>query len=133
MDQGGGSGRDAGDDKRIELAEWHKGYQTISDYGFVALQGIDSKKKATEVFNTQIDDNGGGIVLLDEWCEFIKGAEVKAKTHVGKLLSADESGGVGKNYKLAGKAKVLGKGAKGKSRATAPHRTGSGNPKGTTF
>jgi hypothetical protein len=112
---GGGGGRDAGDDKRIELKEWVEGYKSVSDYGFVALQGIDKKKDAKEVFNTKIDDNGGGIVLLDEWCEFIKAAEVVANTTVGQLLAADEAGGTGQNFKLAGAAKVLGKGVKGKA------------------
>ena len=126
---GGGVGRGAGDDKRIEMNEWLSAYKKLEDYGFKALENMssNSKEQAKEIFNTKIDDNGGGIVLLDEWCEFIKGAEVEANTEVGKLLNADESGGVGTNYKLAGPAQVLGKGVKGKpgaakSAASSPQK-----------
>lgn len=35
---GGGAGRDAGDDLRIELREWLLGYKSVSNYGFVALE-----------------------------------------------------------------------------------------------
>jgi hypothetical protein len=114
---GGGAGRDAGDDLRIELREWLIGYKSVSNYGFVALEDVQSltKKEATKLFNEKIDDNGGGIVLLDEWCEFIKAAEAKAGSDVGLLLSMDEGGGVGTNFQLAGPAQVLGKGIEGKS------------------
>jgi hypothetical protein len=113
---GGGSGRDAGDDLRMELKEWLVGYKKVHRYGFARtalLQGL-TKIEAKEIFETQIDDNGGGIVLLDEWCEWIKAGEIEAGTSVGELLNADEEGGVGENYKLAGPALILGKGVKGK-------------------
>ena len=42
----------------------------------------------------------------------VKAGEVKAGSAVGLLLAAIEAGGTGQNYKLAGKAKVLGKAAK---------------------
>jgi len=107
---GGGAGRDANDDKRIEKEEWIVGYRNISKYGFVAFEGLDDKKAAGRAWKV-MDDNGGGIVLLDEWCWWIKQAEVASCTEVGKLLGADEAGGVGKAEQLAsgGKAKVVGK------------------------
>ena len=106
---GGGSGRDANDDKRVELEEFKSGFKGVTGYGFKAFEPLwDAKKKDARLVFESIDDNGGGIVLLDEWCEFIKAAEIKANTVVGQLLNADEAGGVGKNYQLAGKAKVLG-------------------------
>ena len=92
---GGGAGRDAGDDKRLELAEFLKGYKGVSLHGFVALQGLESTKQATAAF-AQMDDNNGGVVLLDEWCAFLKRGEVQAGTQVGKLLALEDSGGVGK-------------------------------------
>jgi len=104
---GGGSGRDAGDDKRIVEEEFLKGYKGVCGHGFKRLEALGSMKKseAKEAFS-KIDDNGGGIVLLDEWSEWLKQGELEAGTAVGKLLAADEAGGVGKDYKLAaGKAK----------------------------
>ena len=96
---GGGAGRDANDDKRIELDEWLKGYKGVNDHGFVAFQGILSKQEATDIFK-RMDDNGGGIVLLDEWSFFLKQEEIKAGTALGKILNEDEAGGVGKQETL---------------------------------
>jgi hypothetical protein len=91
---GGGPGRDAGDDMRIEMNEWTQGYTTVTRHGFVRLAALAdvSKKEAKEVFATQIDDNGGGIVLLDEWCEWLKKGEIDANTPIGLLLNASEGG-----------------------------------------
>jgi hypothetical protein len=56
---------------------------------------------------SKIDDNGGGVVLLDEWCFYLKAAEIASETPIGALLSLDESGGVGKQAKLSGPASVV--------------------------
>ena len=94
---GGGAGRDAKDDRRVDLEEWLKGYKGVSDYGFVAFASITDDASATAVFK-QIDANGGGIVLLEEWCEFLKAAEIEAGTVLGQTLAEDEEGGVGKKW-----------------------------------
>ena len=96
---GGGAGRDKNDDRRIDLKEFEAGFKGLDDYGFVALSGITSKKEAKALFSA-IDDNGGGIVLMDEWCKYIKAAEIKAGSALGTILAADEAGGVGKAEKL---------------------------------
>ena len=85
----------------MDLDEWLKGYKGVNDHGFVALQGISTKGDATAVFK-MIDDNGGGIVLLDEWSFFLKNCEVAAGTPMGKLLNEDQEGGVGKKEQLFG-------------------------------
>ena len=36
-----------------------------------------------------MDDNGGGIVLLEEWCTYLKNAEIEEDTEIGQLLSAE--------------------------------------------
>ena len=113
---GGGPGRGAGDDKRITLDEFVRGYREVSQQGLVGLAGIRSKEHAKEVFS-KIDDNGGGVVLLDEWCFYLKGAEAAAGTEVGKLLQMDEAGGVGKQAKLSGPAGVNPKDKKALSQA----------------
>ena len=124
---GGGAGRDAHDDKRLELHEWLEGFKSVSKHGFVALKSIADKKEAEKLFK-EIDDNGGGIVLLDEWCFWLKQGEVRAGTEVGQLLGADEAGGVGKAEKLvAGKAQVLGQHA---ADAAAEAPAGSKPPAG---
>ena len=54
---GGGSGRDAKDDKRVDRDEWLKSCTELDKYGFVAFEGLNetSKRGATIIFNT-IDD-----------------------------------------------------------------------------
>ena len=84
----GGVGRDANDDKRIELSEFTAGYSGVTQHGFVGLEGIESKKQAKDVFKT-IDGNSGGMLLLDEWCSYLKEKEAKADTSIGKLLAAE--------------------------------------------
>lgn len=91
---GGGAGRDAGDDLRLESREWLKGYKGVQSHGFVALANVRSKEQARAAF-AQMDDNGGGIVLLDEFSYWIKEEEIKAGTAMGEILSLDEAGGVG--------------------------------------
>lgn len=51
------------------------GYKGLGNYGFLALQGLATKKDAKALF-AKIDDNGGGVILLEEWCEYIKFVEV---------------------------------------------------------
>ena len=86
---GGGSGRDANDNNRIELDEWMAGWQGVRAHGFVVLAAVTTKEQAKEVFDI-IDDNGGGVVLLDEWCSFIKKGEISSGTVVGSLLNMEE-------------------------------------------
>lgn len=90
MIDGGGAGRDANDDRRIELREWLEGYLKLSSHGLVAFQGLKNDAQATAVFQA-MDDNGGGIVLLDEWCDYIKAKEIEAGTEMGALLNEDEA------------------------------------------
>jgi hypothetical protein len=87
------------DDKRIVEAEWLRGYKSAAGYGLKAFEKIETEKDATAVF-TKIDCHGGGVVLFDEWCWFIKQAEVKAGSPVGKLLVLEEGRGFGKKLKL---------------------------------
>ncbi len=84
----GGAGRTEDDDARICLDEFLKGYHSLGGLGFQALQKINSDEKATKLFKI-IDANDGGFILYREWSKYIKGREIKAKTHIGKLLSGD--------------------------------------------
>jgi hypothetical protein len=88
------------------MNEWLKGYGGVVAHGFVALQGIASDDEARDVFK-KIDDNGGGILLLDEWCFFLKNCEIAADTAIGKLLALDEAGGVGKKESLFGNTMAI--------------------------
>lgn len=90
----------------MELTEWLNGYRGVAEHGFVGLTGIANTGQARSAF-AKMDDNGGGIVLLDEWCFYLKGAEIEAGTEIGRLLNMDEEGGVGKKEKLSATRKPL--------------------------
>jgi hypothetical protein len=92
---GGGAGRDAGDDRRVDLDEWMHGYKGVASHGLVALAHLANDKLAEAAFRA-MDGNGGGVVLLGEFCDYVKAAEVAAHTCVGRDLAEDEHGGVGK-------------------------------------
>lgn len=141
---GGGAGIDAGDDRRIDVGEFTKAYKGVTQHGFLALEGLSSKKEAAKLFG-RIDDNGGGFIMLEEWCEYIKAVEIEEGTALGLMLAEDEEGGVGKKWeKPTGKqAQVMGKKGKPfkptptkrklpntKSKpAGSPTRPSSGSPK----
>jgi hypothetical protein len=82
-------GNGFGKDRRIDLGKWMRGFRGVTDHGFVALQGIASNDEAADVFK-MMDDNGGGIVLLDEWCKFLKDCEIIMDTPLGRLLNAGQ-------------------------------------------
>ena len=127
---GGGAGRDAKDDKRIVRDEWLAGYKGAEGYGFAALDGLASKKDAGALF-LAMDANGGGVVLLDEWCACLKAAEVAAGTPVGRLLAMDEAaaaGGGGNDS--AGRAEEPGKAAPGDEGGGEAGAAGGAGPTG---
>ena len=65
------------------------GYKGVTGYGFVALQSLSDDESAKAVF-AKMDDNGGGVVILDEFATFLKDAEVAAGTEMGLALAEDE-------------------------------------------
>ena len=86
---GGGSGRDANDDLRVELSEWMAGYRGTTKHGFIGLSEVTDDDSALAVFK-KMDADGAGMVLLGEWCDYLKDTEVAAATMVGSILVADE-------------------------------------------
>ena len=101
---GGGAGR-GGDDRKIDASEWTAGWSQVTGHGFVALSAMTDEASALEVFKS-MDDNGGGIITLVEFCEYIKNAEIAAGTEIGLSLAEDEEGGVGKKWEAPTGEKV---------------------------
>ena len=85
---GGEAGR-ADDDRKMTLEEWMSAYKTVKGYNFVCLDGVENDERAKEMF-VKVDENGGGVVLLIEFCDYIKATEIAAGTETGALLAADE-------------------------------------------
>jgi hypothetical protein len=75
---------DSGDrDQRMSRIDWIKGCRKVSNHGFVALS--EAGEDAGDVFD-RVDTNGGGMVLLAEWCHFLKETEIAAGTPMGWLI-----------------------------------------------
>lgn len=91
---GGSAGTTATDDRRMSLEEWTKAYPKIGEagYGFTALAKVaDEANEATpESVFKEMDADGKGMVLLNEWCKFLEKAEVEAGTLAGKMLAAGD-------------------------------------------
>ena len=73
---GGGAGRDAKDDRRVDRAEWLKGYRSVSEHGFVALAGVADDAAAEALF-AKMDSDGAGMVLLGVFCDFLKASAAR--------------------------------------------------------
>ena len=88
MVDGGSVGVSSDDDSRISLDEFLGGWKSLGGLGFQALQGLSSDEAAKALFQS-VDTNDGGFILFKEWANYIKKQEMKAKTHIGTLLSGN--------------------------------------------
>jgi hypothetical protein len=70
------------EDLRIELDEWLASYRNVSDHTLVGLKNVDDPKA---IFG-EMDVDGGGMVLLGEWCRYLAKKEVEGKTVLGAFL-----------------------------------------------
>jgi len=74
----------------MELDEWMQGYKSVYGYNFVALDDCKTDDDATAMFK-KMDADGAGMVLMIEFSDYIKAAEIAAGTETGELLNADEA------------------------------------------
>ena len=89
MVDGCSDGTTATDDRRISRDEWEEGIEKVVAAGlswapYVAL------RSATSASFDEMDSNGGGYVLLIEFCAWLKAAEVEAATPAGLALAAGD-------------------------------------------
>lgn len=76
----------ATDDRRISLAEWELGVNKIVRAGLTWAPYV-ALSSATKASFAQMDLNQGGYVSLNEFCDWIKAAEIEAKTPAGTDFS----------------------------------------------
>merc|ERR1712166_620012 len=83
---------DAKDDRKMTLEEWKIGYPKVQNHGFVVLNKIIDEKTGDTVESVfkEMDGNGKGTVLLNEFCKFIELGEKEKGTAVGVLLGIGE-------------------------------------------
>jgi Ca2+-binding EF-hand superfamily protein len=84
MVDGVDDGTTPADDRKLTYDEWLPSLAKLNAFGnkynFVAMKGA----KAEDFFD--IDKDGGGAVLLTEFCTWVEQAEIFAKTEFGKDL-----------------------------------------------
>jgi len=85
---GGTAGVTTDDDRRIEMTEWIKAYSNFKASSFIGLRDIKTDEDASTVFK-EMDADGKGMVLLIEFCDYIRTKELENKTTLGKLLQGN--------------------------------------------
>merc|ERR1712166_835893 len=77
---------------KMTLEEWKIGYPKVQNHGFVVLNKIIDEKTGDTVESVfkEMDGNGKGTVLLNEFCKFIELGEKEKGTAVGVLLGIGE-------------------------------------------
>jgi len=94
MVDGGGEGVTATDDRRMSLDEFKAGWDKIGTaYGLAGLAEIADEAKGDvtpdSVF-AEIDADGKGMVLLNEWCAWLKTKEVDAGGISARMLTTGD-------------------------------------------
>lgn len=89
VDGGGQRGFDSKNDRRISKSEWLKSYMLLRDTGFASFAKIQNDTQATVAFHV-MDADKQGMVLLKEFCGYVKQAEIQKGTGLGKLFSGVE-------------------------------------------
>jgi hypothetical protein len=86
--------KDGKEDHRMSRSEWFEGCRKVARHGFVALAegagedvSYDSLGDMFDRVVDRLDDNGGGMVLILEWCDYLKESEIAAGTLMGSLIT----------------------------------------------
>lgn len=78
-------------DRRITPEEWNQRYSTLGQTPFVALNSIlNSPDLARNAF-AEMDADGKGAVLMNEYCRWLKAKEIANQTSFGRLLQIGDS------------------------------------------
>lgn len=88
----------ADDDRRISRKEWDKARKQFKRSPFVSLRMVARKSKRCRKQDAKISDaifdemdaDGKGMVLLAEFCNWIKEGEIELGTQYGKVLEVDK-------------------------------------------
>jgi len=81
-------GRNENDDSRIDVSEFVSAFHSMNGNDLKGIGDVTSDEEILSLFN-RIDTNNGGFILFSEWSTFLKNAEIKADTVVGRLFSGN--------------------------------------------
>jgi len=92
---GGGAEITKDDDRRISLGELKAACAKFEGHPLAGakLLGMPSSYGNVDNIFKQMDADGKGKVLLNEWCAWLEKKECANKTQLGKLLNKNEDGG----------------------------------------
>jgi hypothetical protein len=77
------------DDAKLTLREWQAGFKCVRGHGFIGLREAGNAASSNAVFS-KMDRRNQGVVLLSEWCTFLKKSEQQHDTELGRLLSTGD-------------------------------------------
>lgn len=79
------------DDRRISMEEFATNYPQIrGNFGFAGFAAAPKTQEERESLFKSVDKNGGGFILLDEWCKYLENAEIEANTSMGDALKVGD-------------------------------------------
>jgi len=95
---GGSAGRTKDDDRRISKAELEASCSKFKGHPLVGVSmlGMPSSYGNIDKIFAQMDADGKGKVLLNEWCAWLEQQEVQNNTKLGRLLTKNEGEGEAK-------------------------------------
>jgi hypothetical protein len=79
---------DIGGDRRVTPEEWNQRFPLVGVTPFVALTAVNENPEYAQVVFQEMDADGKGAVLLNEYCRWLKEKEIAFGTSFGRLLSA---------------------------------------------
>lgn len=86
---GGDVGVTKNDDRRISLEEWENWFadkEGVEERRFALADLIKNDTMDAKEFFLEMDADKGGMVLLKEWCQYIKKIEIENGTDIGKWI-----------------------------------------------
>lgn len=91
---GGSAGRTKDDDRRISKAELASACSKFKGHPLVGvgLLGMPDSYGTIDTIFGEMDADGKGKVLLNEWCGWLEDQEQKNKTKLGRLLTFSRDG-----------------------------------------
>jgi hypothetical protein len=78
-------------DRRVTSDEWNQRYSTLGQTPFVGLNALAGSPDSAEATYREMDADGKGAVLFNEFCRWLKEKEISQETSFGRLLRVGDA------------------------------------------